>query len=480
MNALCNPSVLSLVLQMIFSGRAFPPRLKARKNRYGSYPFFLCLTFLLLALVSPEPPEPLTLSQAIQLMQQNNLELKQLKAEIQRMRAKRSEAFALTGPTVRFTSSYAESQGTFGGFFAGVSLPGVGVGFSPAQNQPPTEILTGTQTTKSLTGVASYLLYSGGKIESFRKQAFLGFSIAQANYEKRKNELSLETLKVYLTVLQAKHSQEVAESTLMSLEELLRVTQKRFEAGTAPKVEVLRAEAEVSNARVQAIQAKNLAQTSYASLMNLLNLPQESVFDLSEVELPEEQVNMTLKEAKLTALQNRPEVRIGEWSVAQRQAGIRAYKADRYPSFSISHTRSWLESPFFADKTSWSVALQGTLNIFDTGLTNARIHQAVEEWHKAELDFQRLKAGIELEVTQAFLNLNASEQAYEAAEKGVDTAKEALRIARLRYETGFGTQVEVLDAQAAYSRAQFNYYKALYDLLIARASFSKSLARPLP
>jgi len=433
----------------------------------------------LIASEGAQTPQPLTLSQAIHTMQENNLELKQLQAEMMRMRAKRSEALALAGPTIRFTSSYAESQGSFGGFFAGISLPGGGLGFSPAQGQPPTRISTGTQTTKSLTGSASYLLYSGGKIEAFRQQASLSLAIAEANYEKRKNELTLETLTAYLTALQAKHSQEVAESTLKSLEELLRVTQKRFEAGTAPKVEVLRAEAEVSNAQVQAIQAKNFTQTSYAYLMNLLNLPQESAFDLQEVELPKEEVKISLKEAKQEALQNRPEVHIGEWSVAQREAGIRVYKADRYPSFSISHTRSWLESPFFADRTSWSVSLTGTLNLFDSGLTNARIHQAVEEWHKAELQYQRVRSGIELEVTQAVLNLHAAEEAYLSAEKGVETAKEAQRIARLRYETGFGTQLEVLDAQATYSRAQFTYYKALYDLLIARATLMKALARPL-
>ncbi len=440
--------------------------------------FFLTLFLLMATVESPEMPKTLTLTQAIEIMKQNNLELQELRAEIQRMKGKRSEALALTGPNIQFTSSYAESEGTFGGFFAGIPLPGIGGGFSLSQAGPPATP-TGTQTTKSLFGSVSYVLYSGGKIESFQKQAHLGLSIAQANNEKREAELTLETMKAYLNVLEAKHLLEVAESTLKSLNELLRVTQLRFEAGAAPKIEVLRAEAEVSNAQVQAIQARNLMETAYAHLMNLLNLPQGQVWELQEVELPEEPLRVSLTDAKVEALRKRPEIRLGEWTVALRQAGIRAAKADRYPFFAVSHSRSWLESAFFPEKTSWSISLSGSLTLFDAGATNARIHQAVEEWHKAEAQYQRIRSGIELEVTQSVLALNAAEQAYAAAKKGVDAAKEALRIARLRYETGFGTQLEVLDDQTAYSRAQYGYYKSLYELLSARATLLKALARQI-
>lgn len=420
--------------------------------------------------------EVLTLPLALEILKENNLELQELLAEIRRMEAKNAEALSLPGPVVRFTSSYTESLGSFGGFFSGISFSGGGGGFSPMQVPPAP---SGVQTTKTLIGSASYLLFSGGKIQGLQKQARIGLVIAKKNYEKRKKELELEVVKAYLNVLEAKHYLEVAEKTRESLKELLRVTHVRFEAGTAPRVEVLRAETAVANAEVQVIQAKNALDTSYAFLMNILNLPQQKGWELEEVGLPEKRVEITLEEAKEKAWSQRPEREIAEYSLSLSRQGIKIYQADRFPFLSLTHTRAWLESPFFRDKTSWSVGLTASWLFFDSGATRSRIRQAYEEMQKSQVRYERLRSAIELEITQVWNQVKFTEEAYEAAKKGMETAREALRISRVRYEAGFGLQLEVLDAQTSFVRAQLDYYRALYQLLYARASLNKALAQPI-
>ncbi|MFN4181963.1 MAG: TolC family protein [bacterium] len=420
--------------------------------------------------------EVLTLIRALEILKENNLELQELQAEIRRMEAKNAEARALPGPTLRFTSSYSESRGAFGGFFAGISFPGGGGGFSPMQAPPAP---SGAQTTKALIGSASYLLFSGGKIQAWQQQARLGLVIAKKNYEKRLKELELEVVKAYLNVLEAKHLLEVAERTRENLKELLRVTQLRFEAGTAPRVEVLRAETEVANAEVQVIQAKNAVDTAYAFLMNILNLPQTEEWELEEVAPPEKRVEISLEEAKEKGWSLRPEKQIAEYALALSREGIKIHQADRYPSFSFSHTRAWLESPFFRDKTSWSAGLTASWLIFDAGATRARIRQAYEEMQKSRARYERLRSAVELEITQVWNQVKFAEEAYEAAKRGMETAREALRISLVRYEAGFGLQLEVLDAHTSFARAQFGYFRALYQLIYARASLNKALAQPI-
>ncbi len=61
------------------------------------------------------------------------------------------------------------------------------------------------------------------------------------------------------------------------------------------------------------------------------------------------------------------------------------------------------------------------------------------------------------------------------AEKAIESAREAVRVERLKFDAGSGTTTEVIDAQTALLRADSDYYQALYDREIALASLRKAM-----
>jgi outer membrane protein TolC len=87
------------------------------------------------------------------------------------------------------------------------------------------------------------------------------------------------------------------------------------------------------------------------------------------------------------------------------------------------------------------------------------------------------RQAIAREVRSSLLNLTEAEARRSTAAANTDQAREALRIARVRYQSGVSTSVEVTDAELALTQAQTNQVNAEYDVLSARAAALRSLGQ---
>ena len=81
---------------------------------------------------------------------------------------------------------------------------------------------------------------------------------------------------------------------------------------------------------------------------------------------------------------------------------------------------------------------------------------------------------ISLEVKQAYLKTKEAEKKITTVEKAIEQAKENFRINKERYKEQVATSTDVLDAQTLLSRTTTNYYNALYDYKIAKASLYRA------
>jgi outer membrane protein TolC len=65
----------------------------------------------------------------------------------------------------------------------------------------------------------------------------------------------------------------------------------------------------------------------------------------------------------------------------------------------------------------------------------------------------------------------------EVQKENMSLAEEVYEISRLKYQQGVGSNLEVIDADAAFKQAQTNYYSALYNTLISKVDYQKSLGK---
>ena len=117
--------------------------------------------------------------------------------------------------------------------------------------------------------------------------------------------------------------------------------------------------------------------------------------------------------------------------------------------------------------------------IFDGLATRARVKQAKSGLRQIQIGMEQLKDGIGLEVRAAFFGFQESKELLKAQEETVQQAEESLRIANLRYENGMITNIELMDAELAFTQAQTNRFNALHDYIIAIAKLEKATASKL-
>jgi len=108
-----------------------------------------------------------------------------------------------------------------------------------------------------------------------------------------------------------------------------------------------------------------------------------------------------------------------------------------------------------------------------------RLQQAKLNLMKIENSFTTLKAAIDLEVKQAAISYLNAIKSLESQEENSQLAANVARVTKIKYEQGVGSNLEVVDAEAALKEAQINYYNALYDALIAKVDLDKAYGKLL-
>jgi outer membrane protein TolC len=135
---------------------------------------------------------------------------------------------------------------------------------------------------------------------------------------------------------------------------------------------------------------------------------------------------------------------------------------------------------FSANKKSWSLNAQLNIPIFDGGLTRARVDESKSDVEAAKNTLEQARQAVGLEVRSALLNLQEANRNRQTAAANVVQAREALRIAQVRFQAGVSTTVEVTDAQSALTQSQNNQVNADFDYLKAEAQLRKALGRMVP
>ncbi len=317
-------------------------------------------------------------------------------------------------------------------------------------------------------------LYSGGATEAKIEQAELGVRTADLNVEKTKQQLILDATTYYYSVLETKNMRAVNEESVNNLKAHLNIVQAKYQEGVSAKSEVLRSEVEVANAEQNLIKAQNQYELAVANLLTIMNMDAGTEVQLKG-ELTYQADTRTLDEAIARAKQNRPEIIQAQVSVDSAKKGIEIAESNKRPTVSMSASTGWNDAVLPGDKDGWSVGAKASWNIFDAGVTKSRINQAESSVAKAKLQAEQTMDSIEQEVRQSYLNMKEAEKRLSTTEVTVNKAQEDLYIAQETYKAGVSTNLDVFDAQLAFTQAKTNHVQALYDYNVNKAKLDKAM-----
>ena len=333
-------------------------------------------------------------------------------------------------------------------------------------------------TTSSIWRMQADLEASWGLINPSRTPTI---AAARDQFEQAKNkyliglrDLRLQADKLYFALQDADEQVRIGQESVRSSQVSLRDARARFQAGVDTKLAVLQAETQL--ARDQQLLTTALAQQSIArrNLAQLLNLPQDitpTARDASRVLgtwIP------SLQESIVAAYAFREELDQALLDISVANSNANAALAQVQPFLNIVNTLStgrtkgyeFVQAPI-PGETGWNVnnTLGLTFNwaIYDGGRASAEYRRNKEIAEQSRFSFADRRNQVRQEVEESFYNLERNNRNITTTSREVISARESLRLARLRFQAGVTTQREVVDTQRDLTQAEVRYSTAIAD-----------------
>jgi outer membrane protein TolC len=316
-----------------------------------------------------------------------------------------------------------------------------------------------------------------GKTSSQVDVSKYNLEASRSDLDSTQDAIILSVKQAYYGVLQARRNRDVAADVIKQFQLHLDQAKGFYDVGTKARIDVIKAEVDLSNAKLSLINAENAFKIAWVTLKNAMGVPDapEHTYTIED-KLSFQQYTITQDEALVRAFENRPDFKS---VAAKRQAAemnISLARSGYYPVLSGNASYNWAAE----DKASpleegWSAGVVLTVPLFNGFLTSHQVAEAKSNLYVLKANEEALRQQILFEVRQAYLNLQAAEASISTAGLAAEQAKENMDLANGRYAAGVGSPVEVSDAFATYVTAQANHTGALSNYKIAQANIEKAM-----
>ena len=322
-------------------------------------------------------------------------------------------------------------------------------------------------------------IYNGGKISGTIKQYKAGYLYSEQGVQRAYNEMRTTVTNGYFDMLQADNLQKLGRESVERLADHLKNVEAQYEVGVVAKVDVLRSQVELANAKQSLIQAENKYQISEANLNKIVGLPMDTQLKLDNI-LVYTPYDNDLQYCLDYAAMHRPELEQAKQNVEAAKGALRVAISGHMPQVNASASQAWSDSNWPGDENgNWAVGVTVNLNIFDSGVTVSKIHGAEANLKKAHESYRDTVDLVNLDVRTNYLSMREAEKRIDTTKLAVSQAEEDYRIAQLRYMNGVGTNTDVLDAQVALTDAKTNYLQAMYDYNTCKTNLETAIGVPM-
>ncbi|MBD1849493.1 TolC family protein [Leptolyngbya sp. ST-U4] len=425
--------------------------------------------------------QPITLRQAVDLAVRNNPQLRQARQQRDQAQAQLDQARAANNPTVSVNANLVqqgqESPVTSQQPPFTVNNQGQVV---PNPNAGPGETEIQSSDAASLSGnlEVSYALFTSGRRSSLIRASEGQVRVQQLEIERQTNELILQVATAYFDLQQAGAQVRIFQSNVEQAEQSLRDAEALERAGVGTRFDVLQAQVDVANAQqnlTQQLSSFDIARRNLTQLLNTSNGVDLTAADPIEVA---GDWNLSLEQSIVEALRNRAELEQQliqrEASEEQRQAALAQLgpQVNLQGSFGLNNNLD--AGNGFLNNYQLGVGL--SLNLYDGGAARAEARAQETNIAQAESQFESLQNQIRFETEQAYSQLQASATNIQTTALAVQQAAEALRLARLRFQAGVGTQTDVLRQQTALAQTQVNNLQAILGYNRALATLQRQVS----
>ncbi|OUL30199.1 TolC family protein [Nostoc sp. 106C] len=412
--------------------------------------------------VTVQGNQPITLAQALELARRSNRQLQVTQLELERSQAALREAQAALFPNVGISTDVTR-QRTVSDTYQVKVAEQQQAGLPPAFRQP----IDPAPSTTNFNGQAqlSYDIYTSGRRQANIRAAEEQVRFSELALENQFEEIRLNVSTDYYNLQQRDEEVRIAQAAVTNAQASLRDAEALERAGVGTRFDVLRSQVNLANSQQDLTNAVSQQQIARRQLAARLSLPQSVNISAADPVRLAGLWNQSLEQSIVLAFQNRPDL---QQQLAQRNINEQQRRqalAALGPQVSLVAAYNLFDQ--FNDDISvtdgYSVGVRATLNLFDGGAARARAAQARANIAIAETQFADLRNQIRFQVEQAYSTQQSNLQNVQTANTALEQAREALRLARLRFQAGVGTQTDVINSENDLTRAEGNRIRAILD-----------------
>ena len=376
--------------------------------------------------------EYLTMEDAVEIAINNNPLIKSKKHNIGTSEGRVRQAGLLPNPEIEFFTQ---------------EMPTNNIGFDQSQNS-----------------VALYQkLETGGKRKLRVKAAEKEKNVLELDLQTTLAEIKAKVRKAFFNVLTAQDELKLAKETLKIAKSLMSISSERFETGDIAKIDVLKAEIELSNTKMRVQDAERKKLNSVKTLQTVMGVPNialNNLFPISTADTP----SLNLDKLNDLLLKNHPALKAREKVVDLSQLKISEAKRMAIPDINATVGYKRLSA---TDVNTIQAGIEFPLPIFNRN--QGKIIEARAFSFKAKDDVEIVRNQLLLQLNNAFsLYISTREQVRFFVDTIIPQAEESLKIARKGYQFGEFDYLEVLDAQRTLANTRISYLKILNELFSSK------------
>ncbi|BBD54735.1 Outer membrane efflux protein [Planktothrix agardhii] len=320
----------------------------------------------------------------------------------------------------------------------------------------------------------------GARIKASEEQ----LRILELRLETALEEIRFNVARSYYNLQEADAAVEIQAAAVRNSQKSLEDAEALERAGVGTRFEVLQARVTLANNQQDLTNSQRNQFQSRRELAALLNIDENTNLLAADPIALAGAWDLTLEETIVQAYQNRAEL---EEQLAERdraQQLRRAALAATRPNVTVGATYNVLgrinDNPDYRAVRGWAdgydAQVQLSWNFFDGGAAKAQARQRELDIGIADERFNQLLNQIRLDAERAYYDLQANFDNIQTSSLGVEEATEALRLARLRFQAGVGTQLEVINQETDLTRAQNRLLNAIIGYNRALSALQRAVS----
>ena len=358
----------------------------------------------------------------------------------------------------------------------------------------PINVSKATFSLQNVSFVAPLNFQAGLAINQlvFQPDVFVAYQARQAVLDFAKGNTAVATEKVreavqksYYSVLVAEKQKKVLQETMLRLEKLKSDMDQMYKNGFAEQLDIEKIQVTVNNTQTALNQLNNGLSISYALLKNSIGVSQSDSLVLTDkLNIDDLKADM-LVEKNNFKYDQRSEILLLNTAKKLQELDLQRNKMAYLPSVAafFQFQRAGQRNAEFNPTDPWFwystslVGISASATVFDGFQRKRKIEQSKLSLQKVDNNILQVKKLIDMEqnitsnsLSNALLNLSVQQ-------RNMDLATSVFNATRKKYEAGLGSSFELLQADTELQRAQGNYFQAMYEGVVAKISYKKSIGK---